>query len=150
MVNTVTKYSPEKQVMIEYFSTQCRPARVMVPHMAELTQWNPNTYVISVTNEDTVGEVSELMRLIPSMKQCNVAIDLTSHMSDFIQKYNITNNPRCLLFNVNGDLLWQGHPINCPYNMTNYKRLVQENTQNVKVPSKVEPIVNVVEQPIVK
>lgn len=98
-------------VILEFWATWCGPCRAVIPHLAELNKkyGSAGLTIISVTSEAKGGPVEPFVR--DNNMVWNIGIDPDRSTSG---TYAVTGIPHGLLIDVEGNVVWEGHPASLP------------------------------------
>ncbi|CAL5986110.1 FixW_protein [Hexamita inflata] len=109
-VTKVSEFAPGMPSMLECFATWCAPCRGAIPHLAEMSQKYPGVYIASVSREEE-KVVQTLKAKMPQMSKYNVSVDTTGTLGAFMEQQGVGGIPHSFIFDRNGNLCWQGHPM---------------------------------------
>lgn len=103
--NKITNFDNQKLIMIDFWATWCAPCIVATQQLEVFQEQNKDKiFVISLTDE---GAAKIAKFLTKSPINLMVAIDDDKNI---FTKYKIASRPNAVLLDINGKLLWQGHP----------------------------------------
>ncbi len=103
--NSLVDYTGQKLILVDFWATWCIPCRAATTQLEILQeQFKEEIFIISVTDE-THEIVQKHINKHPS--QLLVARDAQGNLT---RKFGIYNRPYSILFNSDGDIMWEGHP----------------------------------------
>ncbi|MGO3156427.1 MAG: TlpA family protein disulfide reductase [Mesonia sp.] len=121
--NKLVSYQNQPLVLIDFWATWCGPC-VPATEQLEVHQKSlkNEVYMISVSDEP-----ADKIKAFASKKNMRLEVYQDAGGKIF-QKYNIKSRPHVVLLNLDGDLIWKGHP--GELSVENLKRFARK--QNLK------------------
>ncbi|MEZ4853671.1 TlpA family protein disulfide reductase [Flavobacterium sp.] len=113
--NKIVKFDKQKLILLDFWATWCAPCIPATEQLQVLQKKNTNkVFVLSITDEQ-VEKVTKF--LVRKPFNLMVANDIGGQI---FKKYNVSKRPYAVLLNLNGDVLWQGHPSNLTQRSLDY------------------------------
>eukprot|EP00034_Subulatomonas_tetraspora_P000849 GABW01001121.1.p1 GENE.GABW01001121.1~~GABW01001121.1.p1 ORF type:complete len:126 (-),score=21.47 GABW01001121.1:3-353(-) len=102
--------SMDAPVVLEIWATWCPPCRASIPHLTELAHKYNKVKFVGVTTEP-VSTASGFVSQMGSKMDYYVAADTGHEVQALMQARGVRGIPHAFILDVNGNVVWQGHPI---------------------------------------
>jgi len=94
--------------VLEFWATWCPPCRTSIPHLSSLQKkYKETVKFVGITNEEEKAALPFVQQMGDNMDY-TVAIDTEDTV---FGDFNVTGIPAAFLIGKNGEIFWQGHPM---------------------------------------
>lgn len=125
--NKITPYQNQNLIMIDFWATWCTPCIPATKQLEILQEtYSNDIYIISLSDESN-QKISNFLKDKPI--KLSVVSDFKS---ENVRKYRVEGRPYAILFNKNGNKLWEGKPGDFTVSVLNQYTRSQSKKTNTK------------------
>ena len=122
----ITSFNNQKLILIDFWATWCGPCVAATKQMEIFQEYNKEKVFIFSVSDETEKVVNKYLTRIPI--DLMVVLDKDKR---YIDKYKVTSRPYAVLVNLQGQLLWKGHPGDLSQKILNSYYEKAKNDENI-------------------
>ena len=122
----IVQSDSNKLYFVDFWATWCAPCISAKTYLTTLQKQHPSDFYIVSLSEESPDVVKRFLERRPT--DLAIAID---YDKETFRKYKIQSLPQGILFNANGEALWQGHPAD--FNSSIINRFMDRSKQRISV-----------------